>query len=740
MTVPMAVLLTLQVAQAGVTGTVRDELTGAPLAEAWVTLSEVDRHVLTGADGRFRFVGLAPGPHHVTIRRQGFRDRTLHALVPRSGFVELSVALQPLPLELAGLVVEQRMAIRGAERLDPDASSESVSLGAVRNHPLLAEADVFRVLEGGDVASLPESHGGLHVRGGAASHTSFELDGIPILGPLHAAGLFSAWNPDALSSVTLDSSTGGVLPSLSGTVSGATKSPGEDLHGSTVLSTTQARISVDGPFLERGGFVFSARGGLPSGVVPPKDPAKIRGEAGDLLGKLELSALGGDVEMLAYGSENELNSGAIADLPSGGPVGPRNRFEWSTRALGAVWARDIDRASLEVRIWDSRASGAVALERDSTALHNRRVERGVSATWMRRGEADGALRLGVRLSRGTTEYESTARSSFSSEGGLTTGTASVGFETALASGVRLEGEVLVAGSTLGVHSAPRLVLAIRPAAAWALSVSTSRRHQFAQSLRNEESLLGTVFPTDLFVSAGSDDVPVARADEVAARAEYRPASGLTVGARLYARRLESVVFVATRTGTLFSTGAFDVGSADITGLSLDGALSGSRYGVVADYAAQSVRNRVPGQSYVPSYAPTHRAQAGVVLHPTATLSVRMSHTAIWGRSSTALVGPVEWESCNLLDGGCELAGAPSHDTDLGGVSPGTYQRTDLGVRKHWHLGLGGRDSMLAVYGTVTNLFSRSNVMTLTVDSATGAQETVDMLPFAPLVLGLELVF
>ena len=48
--------------------------------------------------------------------------------------------------------------------------------------------------------------------------------------------------------------------------------------------------------------------------------------------------------------------------------------------------------------------------------------------------------------------------------------------------------------------------------------------------------------------------------------------------------------------------------------------------------------------------------------------------------------------------------------------------------------------MLAVYGTVTNLFNRSNTMTYAIDSVSGALESVDMLPLVPLVVGLELVF
>ncbi len=391
MSVPLALLLVVQVAQSSVSGTVRDELTGHPLADALVTLSDLDREVLTDREGRFDFHELSPGPHHVTIARQGFESRTLHALVPRAGQVELNVALQPAPVELDGLVVAPRLAIRGVEDLRPTGGpAEAISLAAVRNHPLLAEADVFRVLEGGDVAVLPESPAGLHVRGGASSHMAYEIDGIPVLTPLHAAGLFSAWNPDALTSVYLTRASGGVLPSLSGTVVGVTKAAGSVARGTAAVSTTHARITVDGPLSSGGmGYVFSVRRGFPSGVSTRRDPAKIRGESGDVLAKVEFQLLGGGLKVLGYESENELTSGAIAEpLLDALPV-TRNGFEWRTQSFGATWDKTLGFWQVSVRAWDSRGAGYASLlteSGDANEVRNDRSERGVMATLTRPAE------------------------------------------------------------------------------------------------------------------------------------------------------------------------------------------------------------------------------------------------------------------------------------------------------------------------------------------------------------------
>ncbi len=64
----------------------------------------------------------------------------------------------------------------------------SLSLAAVRDHPLLAEPDVLQAPGGGEVALRPEAPSGIHVRGGASDQVAYLLDGIPVFSPYHAAG------------------------------------------------------------------------------------------------------------------------------------------------------------------------------------------------------------------------------------------------------------------------------------------------------------------------------------------------------------------------------------------------------------------------------------------------------------------------------------------------------------------------------------------------------------------------
>jgi hypothetical protein len=271
-----------------------------------------------------------------------------------------------------------------------------------------------------------------------------------------------------------------------------------------------------------------------------------------------------------------------------------------------------------------------------------------------------------------------------------------------------------------------------------MSGSYARTHQFAQSLRNAESVVGNVFPADLYVSAGAPGVPVARSDHVIMAAEYRPSGAQRVGLQTYARAFDGLVIVAPRVPAPFTTNAFGVGSGTSRGVSVDGAVSGARYGLMASYGWQRVRLRYGDSSYVPDHATAHLLEGGAIAFPTATTSVRLGATAGLGRRTSVVAGGLDWEPCNLIDGGCEFGGSPHNEPGPPGATElPPYLRVDLGVRKHWHVHVGGRDVVLAAFGTVTNVFGRQNMLTYARNPSTGEVAAIGMRPPSPLVIGLD---
>src|SRR5207244_5947813 len=122
----------------------------------------------------------------------------------------------------------------------------------------------------------PESPSGVHLRGAASDQTAYLLDGIPVFSPYHTAGTFSAWNPDALERLQVSSaSPSPALPdALAGTVAAVTRTTGPLARVQGGASTTQARVTLDGPIGTAGaGYLVSVRGGIPGIVAPHGDPS-----------------------------------------------------------------------------------------------------------------------------------------------------------------------------------------------------------------------------------------------------------------------------------------------------------------------------------------------------------------------------------------------------------------------------------------------------------------------------------
>jgi hypothetical protein len=195
-----------------------------------------------------------------------------------------------------------------------------------------------------------------------------------------------------------------------------------------------------------------------------------------------------------------------------------------------------------------------------------------------------------------------------------------------------------------------------------------------------------------------------------------------------------------RTGEPFASESFEVGGGSTRGLALDVAVSTARTGFLASYALQRVRLDGGATAFVPEYGATQLADAAFVIYPAPTWSIRLAATGAVGRRATAVSNGVEWESCNLLDGGCEFVGSPRTDGALGGMRIPAYARVDLGLRKHWHVSLRDRELLVGAFGTVTNLFDRRNVLTYARTASNREPIAVVMRPIAPLVVGLDWQF
>jgi hypothetical protein len=743
------ILLATQLLPATIVGTVRDEQSSAPLSGAVVALPDLDRATLTDEVGRYELSGTPSGPHHITVRLLGYAPRTLHALVPPEGTLTIDILLRPEPLRMASVqVVGPRAVVRGLDSTEtrpfPD---REVSQAALRNLPLLSEPDALQALAGGEASQRPETPGGLHLRGGATDQTAYLLDGVPVFSPFHAAGISSAWNPDAISRLYLSSSEPlvGEPHALSGAVEAVTRTPGPRLRGQATLTTTQTRVTVDGPMGSRGaGYVAGVRLGLPDWLVPPEEASYIRGSTADMLGKIDTPFLGGHARLLAYATENELDASEVVerDLDS---TRRRNRFEWDSYSLGLEWRRSVRTTTLRLLGWaagcDAGAQWRAVPARVEMTSDRRDV--GLLAA-AERGTERSSWTAGLRVEGIDTSYrvrpDSLSDPSYTTEAWTGVGTLFARLARPLGSRADLD-----LGSAVTAARGD-FWLDLRAQGRWnaggpvSIVASVARTHQFAQSLRNPESVVANLFPVDLFLSAEESGIPVARSDQAILGIDIRPSSGVRLGAQGYLRESQGLVLVAPETGEPFATDGYSIGSSSARGVSAEAALQGARYGIVASYGHEHVRLEASGLEYQPEHSARHRFEGGITFFPGATASIRLGGVAALGRRTTIAANEFEWEACNLLDQGCEFMGSPHHDgEELGGTELPDYVRVDLGVRKHWHLGMSGRDMSFAVFGTATNILGRKNVMTYARDPD-DAPTPIEMRPRAPLVVGVDWAF
>ena len=730
---PSLLLLVQTIATGSISGTLRDGVTNEPLGGAVIAVLDLNRSAVADADGRYRFDRVPPGTHALLVRRIGYAPRTLEALVPAGGSVDITVALRAEPIVLGVVDGTDQTPLS----LPPD---RQVDMAAIRGHPLLAEPDVFQALSGGIVSLQPESPAGMHVRGGASDQVSYLLDGFPVFDPYHSGESFSAWNPDALAGAELHAAAEG-WDALSGVVAASSRTPGREHHVRTGVSTTQMRATLDGPLGSGGaGYLWSARMGFPGFPMPQRESTYLRSETGDRLAKLEGPLAGGRFRVLGYANANELDT----DGPPGS--GSRNLFEWQSTTIGGEWSRPMATGLLRARVWTAggNANATWHVDNGVERLATSRHDAGVAVTLERSGQR-GRTTLGGRVQASRMSYhastDSNAATRFDSRAPLATlfveRTQLLGADIGLASGLT------ITGSGGAVRLSPRVSLRWSPLANEALTVSGSyvRQYQYSQSLRNPESVAGAVFPVDLFVTAPHAGVPIARSDQGSVAAEYRLPVRLRLSAQGYVRSFTGLVLVAPGNPDPFAITRFAVGSGAARGLTLELARTTARFAVVASYSHQYVRFAAGGVSYTPDYVARQAVDAGVVLNAWRHLSLRFSGSGRFGRHVTPLVTPFEWESCNVTDRGCEFAGSPRTSPDsLGATTLPGYVRVDFGARSQWSVRFAGRTTELAFFATLTNLLARSNLLTVAPDPVSGIRSPVTLRSRVPLVIGFDWSF
>ena len=181
-------------------GYVEDAASGEKLIGAVLYEPTLQKGATTNRYGFFSLT-LPAGPLKVVVFHIGYQSDTLATRLDQD--VQLTIALQPTPLEMGTVQVE-------AERLDPiqeqsQMSVVQVPIRQIKNAPvLMGEVDVLKTLQLlPGVQSGAEGMSGLYVRGGSPDQNLLLLDGAPVYNASHLFGFFSVFNANAIKNVQL---------------------------------------------------------------------------------------------------------------------------------------------------------------------------------------------------------------------------------------------------------------------------------------------------------------------------------------------------------------------------------------------------------------------------------------------------------------------------------------------------------------------------------------------------------
>jgi hypothetical protein len=739
-------------AQGGVRGVVRSDASGAPIPGARVELQDGGGVTRAAADGQgtYDLRGLSAGAHRMAVTAAGYDSLVVDVLLPADGALRLDLALTPRPAPLAPVRVVARSGAPRHAPAWPGAESADWQVGgdALRRSPALAEADAFRLLATSPQAQmLPEGQSAVHVRGGSADQNRFLLDGAPVYGPIHAGPAPSAFSPDIVDALVLH---GGAPPArYGGALSSVVdvRTPAGVPNVTTVrgaFEPTSLRGAVLAPLVaDRVALLVSARHSYTGLRREVETETRMPGSWWDDFAKLTVRAGRDEVTLSSFASENGLGFPASAQVDPDDPSQGlrRNLFGWSTATHALAWRRPLGaRGGVETRLWSGRLDVGAAWrpDGDSLALQSRLQHAGLASV-VTRASPLGTFVGGVELERLRARYVVTGpddapllrRLAAPVVGSLfVDDTWRAGDAWTMRAGVR-ETWTTRAGPRLE----PRLSATLRPSARLELSAGYARMHQYVQSLRNEESLLGLLVAPDLFVASDGASVPVAASDELAAAAALAIDPHTRVRVDGYARRMRGLVLVAPSTSEPFATDGFDVGRGEAWGVAVSAERRVERLSVQAGYALGTVTRRADGTRYHPAFAPEQSASLAVGARLGARTTVRSALWAALGRRTTLLGDALGWDARDPFSGTQELSGTPAHAAGpLDAAALPGFLRVDVGVRRTlavWR----GRGTLTGRV-SVNDVLGRENVVGYVLAPGTETLRGLGMLP-PSLLLGLD---
>ncbi len=231
-------------------GIVRDARTREPLIGATVAVPELNRGTASDADGRYELT-LPAGRFEVRATFLGYQTLT-RTVSLQSADTRADFSLESTEKQLDEAVVEGTQEKLSDKLKSQQMSVERLTIAEARLLPaLFGEVDILKTLQlKPGVQNGGEGTTGLFVRGGSNDQNLVLLDGALVYNPQHLFGLFSVFNPDAVSGVDLYK--GGFPAQFGGRLSSVVDVKSRDgvedkWHASGGVGLISSRLTLEGP-------------------------------------------------------------------------------------------------------------------------------------------------------------------------------------------------------------------------------------------------------------------------------------------------------------------------------------------------------------------------------------------------------------------------------------------------------------------------------------------------------------
>ncbi len=314
-------------------GTVTDSTNGEALAFGNVLVKELNVGTSTDSRGYFMITSVPSNfDYTVVVSYVGYQSEEINVKVLPGKITHIDVTLRPSSLELQTV---EKIGEKVIEENATDIGLQRITVRELERLPRGVETDIFRTLQYiPGVRSTGDVSARYYVRGGSSNQNLVLIEGVPIYNPFHALGMFSAIDPEVVSSMEFykggfTSEFGGRLSSV---LSLITKDGNKNrISGKASLSQLTAKASIEGP-IPHGSFILTGRKSTSTEVLKKfLNDQNIPIDFYDFSFKLNYSnpnfAPTSKFTVFGFLSNDKLDNDDIR----------KEDFEWSSNLLGVKW-------------------------------------------------------------------------------------------------------------------------------------------------------------------------------------------------------------------------------------------------------------------------------------------------------------------------------------------------------------------------------------------------------------------